>query len=268
MSDSSTVSNASLLQEELPKSARCGGKAFVFLAFVVGLGFAALLSNGTVQVTSSGNWMMQEPTINMAGQTMQSAPLQSMQLAKALPFMQPPKALPFMQPPKAYRNDVATSFRTNALANPSAPAGSGLSWNRMTDIRNTFGFSPPQKCVYVNKHASLCGNIVVLRSSTAVQAEGSSSKVDADKLLKQVTEKWDAVEDKTSAVLYASGAVVALVLANSILSTIDAIPLLPGLLETIGLGYSTWFAYRYLLTKSSREELISDLDELKKRISG
>lgn len=122
---------------------------------------------------------------------------------------------------------------------------------------------------YVDKHASLCGNIVVLRPSTAVSAEGgSSTKIDADKILKDVTEKWDAVEDKTSAVLYASGAVVALVVANGILSTVNAVPLLPGLLETVGLGYSTWFAYRYLITKSSREELMTDIDELKKRISG
>jgi len=262
----------SLFQEELPRSARCGKKAFVFLAFVVGLGFAALLSNWTVPVMSGD-----EPTLNLL-----AAPVQSMQPAKVLPFMQPPKTSPFMQPPTASgllgplsrSSSFAKSFRMNALPIPSGLASSLASQNHMTDIRNTLGFSPGQKCVYANKHASLCGNLVVLRPSTAVRATESSKteKIDAEKIISDVTtqasEKWDAVEDKTSAVLYAGGALVALVLTNSILSTIDAIPLLPNLLETVGLGYSSWFAYKYLFTKESREQLSTDIDELKKRISG
>jgi len=36
----------------------------------------------------------------------------------------------------------------------------------------------------------------------------------------------------------------------------------------VGLGYTAWFTYRYLLFKSSREELLEDIEELKKKISG
>ena len=66
---------------------------------------------------------------------------------------------------------------------------------------------------------------------------------------------------------------------------------LPKVLELVGLGYSTWFVYRYLLFKArvrahpiaragpfeeanalplqeSRKELAADVEELKKRISG
>jgi hypothetical protein len=42
----------------------------------------------------------------------------------------------------------------------------------------------------------------------------------------------------------------------------------PKLFELIGLGYSAWFTYRYLLFKSSREELVEDIEVLKKKISG
>lgn len=41
---------------------------------------------------------------------------------------------------------------------------------------------------------------------------------------------------------------------------------LPKLFELVGLGYSAWFTYRYLLFKSSREELVDDIEALKKKI--
>ncbi|KDO86378.1 hypothetical protein CISIN_1g031181mg [Citrus sinensis] len=58
-------------------------------------------------------------------------------------------------------------------------------------------------------------------------------------------------------------------------STVDADELfsdlkekLPKLLELIGLGYTGWFVYRYLLFKSSRKELATDIEALKKKIAG
>ena len=80
-------------------------------------------------------------------------------------------------------------------------------------------------------------------------------------------QQWDAVEDKPSAILYAGGAVVLLWLASTVVGAVNAIPLLPKLLELVGLGYTAWFVYRYLLFKSSREELLADIEELKKKIT-
>jgi len=263
MSDSKVASSESLLQEEHPRNARCGGKALVFLAFVVGLGFAAFLTNGGT---------MQEPTVDMAVQPRVMQPVKTFPFSPA--FRQAPMALPFVQSPQASARD---GLATNALRNPSALASSGatLGQQRLPDVRKTLGLirgsSAPPKCVYANRHASLCGDLVVLRPDTAVHAEGqskSSSSFDADKLLKDVTEKWDAVEDKTTATIYAGGALVALIFANNILATVNALPLLPQLFETVGVGYSAYFAYRYLLTKSSREELIADIEELKEKVTG
>ena len=43
---------------------------------------------------------------------------------------------------------------------------------------------------------------------------------------------------------------------------------LPKVFELVGLGYSAWFTYKYLLFKESRAGLLADIDELKAKISG
>lgn len=45
-------------------------------------------------------------------------------------------------------------------------------------------------------------------------------------------------------------------------------PQLPKMMELVGLGYTAWFTYRYLLFKNSREELAKDVEDLKKKITG
>ncbi|PNW83242.1 hypothetical protein CHLRE_05g233950v5 [Chlamydomonas reinhardtii] len=105
-----------------------------------------------------------------------------------------------------------------------------------------------------------------------VRAEQSSStettSFDSEKVLKDLQEKWDAVDNKGAVAAYAAGAVVALWLSSTIVNAINAVPLLPKLMELVGLGYSAWFTYRYLLFKSSREELMKDIGDLSKKISG
>lgn len=86
--------------------------------------------------------------------------------------------------------------------------------------------------------------------------------------MKDLQDKWDKVENKTGVVLYGAGALVALWFSSTLVSALNAIPLLPKLLELVGLGYTSWFVYRYLLFKSSREELSKDVEELKKKITG
>ncbi|XP_075510777.1 protein CURVATURE THYLAKOID 1A, chloroplastic-like [Primulina tabacum] len=95
-----------------------------------------------------------------------------------------------------------------------------------------------------------------------------SSPIDANELFTDLKEKWDAVEDKSTVLLYGGGAIVALWLATIVVGAINSVPLLPKLLELVGLGYTGWFVYRYLLYKSSRKELVEDIEALKKKISG
>ncbi len=49
---------------------------------------------------------------------------------------------------------------------------------------------------------------------------------------------------------------------------INEIPLIKPTFETVGLGYSAWFIYRYLLKAGNRKELSADFDTLKEEILG
>lgn len=60
---------------------------------------------------------------------------------------------------------------------------------------------------------------------------------------------------------YTAGALVALTVLRAVVSAVDSLPLLPGALELIGLGYTAWFVWRYVLFKESREELLEEIEE-------
>ncbi|GLI62822.1 hypothetical protein VaNZ11_005572 [Volvox africanus] len=109
-----------------------------------------------------------------------------------------------------------------------------------------------------------CQRLVVRAEETTT----STPSFDSEKVLKDLQEKWDAVENKGAVAAYAAGTVVALWLSSTIVNAINAVPLLPKFMELVGLGYSAWFTYRYLLFKSSREELLKDIGDLSKKISG
>uniref|UniRef100_A0A0D9VKM3 Cyanobacterial aminoacyl-tRNA synthetase CAAD domain-containing protein n=1 Tax=Leersia perrieri TaxID=77586 RepID=A0A0D9VKM3_9ORYZ len=107
----------------------------------------------------------------------------------------------------------------------------------------------------------------------------SSSAATGDELIEDLKAKWDAVEDKTTVLTYAGGAIVALWISSVIVGAVNSVPLcnnltcmsmlqLPKLMEFVGLGYTGWFVYRYLLFKESRKELSDDIESLKKRIAG
>ncbi|KAF7826129.1 protein CURVATURE THYLAKOID 1A, chloroplastic [Senna tora] len=95
-----------------------------------------------------------------------------------------------------------------------------------------------------------------------------TSTADANELLTDLKEKWDAVENKSTVLIYGGGAIVAVWLSSIVVGAINSVPLLPKLMELIGLGYTGWFVYRYLLFKSSRKELANDIEAIKKKIAG
>lgn len=63
-------------------------------------------------------------------------------------------------------------------------------------------------------------------------------------------------------------AIVALKVVLAVLSALNDIPLLAPTFELIGIGYSGWFIYRYLLKASSRQELTSEITTIKKQVVG
>jgi hypothetical protein len=63
----------------------------------------------------------------------------------------------------------------------------------------------------------------------------------------------------------------AVVTAKIILAILDAIndvPLAQPVLELIGIIYTTWFVFRYLIKESTRQELATEIDSVKKQFLG
>ncbi|KAB1219546.1 Protein CURVATURE THYLAKOID 1A, chloroplastic [Morella rubra] len=115
--------------------------------------------------------------------------------------------------------------------------------------------------------------IVGSRRSSLLQIRASSSEetsasIDTSELFSDLKEKWDAIENKSTVILYGGGAIVAVWLSSIVVGAINSVPLLPKIMELVGLGYTGWFVYRYLLFKSSRKELATDIEALKKKIAG
>lgn len=99
-------------------------------------------------------------------------------------------------------------------------------------------------------------------------SDDTSTSASGDELVADLKAKWEAIEDKPTFLLYSGGAVVALWLTTVVVGAINSVPLLPKILELVGLGYTGWFVYRYLLFKESRKELATDIETLKKKIAG
>ncbi len=62
--------------------------------------------------------------------------------------------------------------------------------------------------------------------------------------------------------------IIAVKVTLAIISAINDIPLLAPTFELVGLGYTGWFVYRYLLTNSSRQELGQEFEALKNQVMG
>ncbi len=64
------------------------------------------------------------------------------------------------------------------------------------------------------------------------------------------------------------GLFLSIKLTLAVLEAINEVPVLAPLFELIGLLYSGWFVYRYLLKASNRSELASEMNALKDQVLG
>lgn len=63
-------------------------------------------------------------------------------------------------------------------------------------------------------------------------------------------------------------AIIAVKLVLALLDAINDFPLLAPTFELIGLIYSGWFLYRYLLKASNRQELLGDIAAIRDQVLG
>lgn len=53
-----------------------------------------------------------------------------------------------------------------------------------------------------------------------------------------------------------------------VLDALNDVPLVAPFFELIGMGYTGWFVYRYLLKASTRQELLTEVDSFKEQVIG
>jgi uncharacterized protein YejL (UPF0352 family) len=63
-------------------------------------------------------------------------------------------------------------------------------------------------------------------------------------------------------------ALITVKITLAVLDAVNDIPLLAPIFELIGIGYSGWFIYRYLLRASTRKELVTEVDNIKAQFLG
>ncbi|KAI3802699.1 hypothetical protein L1987_30840 [Smallanthus sonchifolius] len=111
-------------------------------------------------------------------------------------------------------------------------------------------------CTPIHKHSfSSIGGKQARVAFTAKAASGSSESSTSLNVVGSAQNIWDKPEDLVALIGVGFGSVVALWASLSVLAAIDKLPVVPGVFELIGVLFSTWFIYRYLLFKPDRKEL-------------
>ncbi|CAJ1950561.1 unnamed protein product [Sphenostylis stenocarpa] len=106
---------------------------------------------------------------------------------------------------------------------------------------------------------------VMAMATREAPAEASSTEV--PEIVKTLQETWDKVDDKYAVSSLALVGGVGLWGSIGLISAIDKLPLIPGILEIVGIGSTGWFAYKNIVFKpdsvkvTGREE-ISDSKDL------
>jgi CAAD domains of cyanobacterial aminoacyl-tRNA synthetase len=83
-----------------------------------------------------------------------------------------------------------------------------------------------------------------------------------------VTEFFGEYRRPIITVSLAIASIIAVKLLLAILGAVNDIPLLSPLFELVGMSYSAWFVYRYVLKEDTRKELSEGFSSLKEQVLG
>jgi hypothetical protein len=86
-------------------------------------------------------------------------------------------------------------------------------------------------------------------------------------VLKSLQDQWEKVDDKLAIGGLGFSALIVLWASTGLIGAIDKLPFIPSFFEFVGILFSGWFVYRYLLFKPDREELLRLVDEAKAKIT-
>ncbi|PIN22530.1 hypothetical protein CDL12_04751 [Handroanthus impetiginosus] len=149
----------------------------------------------------------------------------------------------------------SSALVTNAKAPPRLQGASAASSSLPT-------LPPPPATVHSNTHfaktTDYCRKIArnVVAMATGEAPAEVVATTETPEIVKTIQEAWGKVEDKYAVTSLAVAGGVALWASAGMISALDRLPLVPGVLELVGIGYTGWFAYRNLVFKPDREALI------------
>ncbi|ONM56978.1 Protein CURVATURE THYLAKOID 1B chloroplastic [Zea mays] len=140
------------------------------------------------------------------------------------------------------------------------------------------GLAPlPRGCASAGVVAVVrCGSKIPRGVAVRATSGGEGATEEVPEIVKAAQDAWDKVEDKYAVATIGVAAIVALwtvvgAIKDSLFlraQAIDKLPLLPGVLEIVGIGYTGWFTYRNLVFQPDREALIGKIKSTYKEITG
>ncbi|XP_010523840.1 PREDICTED: protein CURVATURE THYLAKOID 1B, chloroplastic-like [Tarenaya hassleriana] len=128
---------------------------------------------------------------------------------------------------------------------------------------------PVQSQTRTAKASAYCRKMVrnvVARATGEAPAEVATTEL--PDIVKTVQDAWNKVEDKYAVGSLAFAGVVAIWGSSGMISAIDRLPLVPGVLELVGIGYTGWFTYQNLVYKPDREAFLQKIKDTYKEIIG
>ncbi|MGB3193149.1 MAG: CAAD domain-containing protein [Limnoraphis sp.] len=79
---------------------------------------------------------------------------------------------------------------------------------------------------------------------------------------------WSAYKQVIFVFVYALLALLIFVIITTIIKALDGLPLIATFFQSVGILYTIWFSFRYIITAEKRRKLISNFNELKKNVIG
>ncbi|KAL0426153.1 UNVERIFIED_CONTAM: protein CURVATURE THYLAKOID 1B, chloroplastic [Sesamum radiatum] len=149
------------------------------------------------------------------------------------------------------------SLSSSALLNAKAPSPARLQPTPVAAPSPLLLLQPtfPRPMPIVSR--KIARNVVSMATGEAPAEVVATAET--PEIIKTIQEAWDKVEDKYAVSSLAVAGGVALWASAGTISAIDRLPLVPGVLEIVGIGYTGWFAYRNLVFKPDREALIQKI---------
>ncbi|PSS17930.1 Protein CURVATURE THYLAKOID 1C like [Actinidia chinensis var. chinensis] len=99
--------------------------------------------------------------------------------------------------------------------------------------------------------------VAIVTKATGESSESSTSR----SIVKSVQNVWENSEDRFALIGLGFTSIVAIWASANLITAIDKLPIIPSAFEFVGILFSSWFIYRYLIFKPDREELVQTVNK-------